>query len=62
MNTKENPEDYVSRGIIMGNRDKVKRWILGPKFLWGPEDTWNTNTKIPTINPEDPELKRMCMC
>ena len=61
MNTKDNPEDYVSRGIIMDNRDKVKRWILGPKFLWRPEDIWNTNTKISAINPEDPELKVMCM-
>ena len=22
------------------------------------EDTWNTNTKTPAINPEDPELKK----
>ena len=33
VNTKENPEDYVSRGISMRNRDKAERWILGPKFL-----------------------------
>ena len=43
----------------MGNRDKVEQWILGPKFLWEPEDTWNTNTKTPAINPEDPELKKV---
>ena len=43
----------------MSNRDKVERWILGPKFLWEPEDTWNTNTKTPAINPEDPELKKV---
>ena len=43
----------------MGNRDKVEQWILGPKFLWEPEDTWNTNTKTPAINPEDPELKKI---
>ena len=59
VNTKENPADYVSRGISMGNRDKVEQWILGPKFLWEPEDTWNTNTKTPAINPEDPELKKV---
>ena len=56
---KENPADYVSREISMGNRDKVDRWILGPKFLWEPEDTWNTNTRTPAINPEDPELKKV---
>ena len=59
VNTKENPADYVSRGISMGNRDKVEQWILGPKFLWEPEDTWNTNTKTPAISPEDPELKNV---
>ena len=43
----------------MGNRDKVEQWILGPKFLWEPEDTWNTNTKTPAISPEDSELKKV---
>ena len=38
-NTKENPAGYVSRGINMGNRDKVEQWILAPKFPWEPEDT-----------------------
>ena len=56
---KENPADYVSSGISMGNRDKVERWIRGSKFLWEPEDTWNTNTKTPAINPEDRELKKV---
>ena len=37
MNTKENPADYSSRGISIGNRDKIVRWILGPKFIWEPE-------------------------
>ena len=54
---KENPIDYVSKGISMGNRDEVERWIIGSKFLWKPEDTWNTITKTPTINSEDTELK-----
>ena len=43
----------------MGNRDKVERGILGPKFLWEQKDTWNTNTKTPAINPEDLELKKV---
>ena len=56
MNKKENPTDYVSRGISMGNREKIEQWIHGPKFLWEPEDTWKTNTKT---RPEDPELKKV---
>ena len=59
VNTKENPADYVSRGISMGNRDNVERWILGPKFPWESEYTWNTNTKTPAINSEDPKLKKI---
>ena len=58
VNINENPADYVSWEINMDNRDKVEQWLLGPKFLWEPEDTWNTNTKTPAINPEDPELKK----
>ena len=49
---KDNPADYVSRGISMGNREKIEQWIHGPKFLWEPEDTWNTNTKTPDVNSE----------
>ena len=59
VNTNENPADYLPRVISMGNRDKVERWILGSKFLWEPENTWNTNTKTPAINPEDPVLKKV---
>ena len=61
VNVKENPADYVSRGISMGSREKIEPWIHGAKFLWEPEDTWNTNTKTPDVSPEDPELKRLYM-
>ena len=57
VNTRENPVEYVCREISMDNSDKVEQWILRLKFLWEPEDNWNTNTKTPVINPEDPELK-----
>ena len=56
---KENPADYVSRGISMGSREKIEPWIHGAKFLWEPEDTWNTNTKTPDVSLEDPELKKV---
>ena len=59
MNMKKNPAGYVSKRISRGNRDKVEWWIPGPIFLWEPEDTWNTNTKAPAINPEGPELKKI---
>ena len=36
--SKQNPVDHVSRGIDICNQNKVKEWLLGPKFLWKPEE------------------------
>ena len=41
INSKQNPADYASRGTDVCNDDKVKRWYLGPQFLWEPEATWD---------------------
>ena len=56
--TKENPADYASRGIDMNNSKKVEKWIQGPKFLWETEDKWFKEKEVPSLNPEDPELKK----
>ena len=39
ISSEQNPADCVSRGIDFCNDDKVKRWYLGPQFLWEPEAT-----------------------
>ena len=48
----------MSLGESVWETEKIE-WILGPKFLWEPKDTWNTNTKTPDISPEDPELRKV---
>ena len=36
----------------------MKRWYLGPQFLWETEVTWNDSKIIPPVNEKDPELKK----
>ena len=57
ISSKQNPADYASRGIDVCNDDKVKRWNLGPQFLWEAEATWDEYKIIPPVNERDPELK-----
>ena len=38
-NTKENPSNYASRRVNMGNKNKVQRWFLGTNYLRKPKDT-----------------------
>ena len=56
--SKQNLADYASGGIDVCNDDEVKRWYLGPQFLWEPEATWDDNKIIPPVNKKDPELKK----
>ena len=58
ISSKQNPADYASRGIDVCTGDKVKRWYLGPQFLWETEVTWNDSKIIPPVNEKDPELKK----
>ncbi len=40
VDTKSNPADYASRGLIPNEEIKIKEWLNGPKFLWKTEDKW----------------------
>ena len=33
ISSKQNPADRASRGIDIHSQNKVKEWLLGPKFL-----------------------------
>ena len=37
---------------------RVKEWLLGPKFLWKPEERWNLNRAIAPVSSDDSELKK----
>ena len=58
ISSKQNPWDYASRRIDVCKDDKVKRWYLGPQFLWEPEATWDDNKTIPPVNKKNSELKK----
>ena len=32
--TKNNPADYISRGLTPNDSAKIKKWVKGPEFLW----------------------------
>ena len=36
----------------------MKRWYLGPQFLWETEATWDDSKIIPPVNEKDPQLKK----
>ena len=55
VDTKENPADDASRGLAMGQEDKVKRWLNGPEFLY--TQLQNDESAISSDIPEDdPEV------
>ena len=58
ISSKQNPAENASRGIDVYHDDKVKRWYLGPQFLWEPEATWDDNKLILPGIEKDFELKK----
>ena len=58
MPSKENPADYVSRG--MDEKDlESEIWTQGPAFLWKAQDKWPEHPDIGPVTEEDPEVKML---
>ncbi|KAK6191252.1 hypothetical protein SNE40_002987 [Patella caerulea] len=56
--TNQNPADDASRGLLVGNELRSRRWLAGPDFLWKEESSW-PQIKIDEDLPEDdPEIKK----
>ena len=56
--TKKNPADHTSCGLIPSYSKKVKSWISGPEFLWQEDSKWpNLKDQLPDISNEDLEVK-----
>ena len=47
VNTNANPADLYSRGVSPSQPHKAKMWLIGPSFLFEPEDTWPTAPRQP---------------
>ena len=58
ISSKQNLVDDASRGIDICNQNKIKEWLLGPRFLWKPEEKWNLSRTITPVDSDDPELKK----
>jgi len=58
VDTKNNPADIASRGLLPDNRAKTEFWIQGPAFLRRSEDYWPPRpTVLPLLPISDPEIK-----
>ena len=57
--TDQNPADHASRGIHVGESDKIKQWLEGPRFLWSHHSLWPKNPDIPGLPENDPEVKTL---
>ena len=53
-----NPGDHASRAMSADALLNCERWLMGPEFLWKPEEDWPQNPlPFGSISCEDPEVK-----
>ena len=57
--TKSNPADLASRGVRAQELLDSHLWWNGPDFLWNACKDWNAPLDVPSILPNDPELKKV---
>ena len=63
VDTKQNPADITSRGLMPNQISHVDLWINGPNFLLLPENYWPAQPECLTVlNNADAELKRSVSC
>ena len=53
----DNPADDLTRGLPIHELHSNSRWLLGPDFLWKPEECWPIQSEIDTVGENDPEVK-----
>ena len=56
-----NPAQDASRGITAKELVESSRWIIGPEFLWMPEDRWPQPLEDQELVslPDNPEVKKV---
>lgn len=62
IDTKDNPADYASRGMKVGDYLNGGSWIEGPRFLLDPEKDWPSDIREATIPADDVKVKRVKGC
>ncbi|XP_006819972.1 uncharacterized protein LOC102805284, partial [Saccoglossus kowalevskii] len=59
VDTKSNPADDSSRGLLVDDTLRTKRWLNGPQFLWKSETEWPRDETVSMVIPDgDPEVKK----
>ena len=58
ISTKENPADYVSRGLKVPDFLKTRTWLEGPEFLWKEKEKWSNHGLDVTLDVEDKEVRK----
>ena len=53
-----NPAD-VSRGLDSKKKDQIKRWFVGPSFLWSRKQCWLEKFQLDEVSDEDPEVRKV---
>ena len=54
--TKLNPADHASRGILLTSVERAKDWLIAPAFLWKPERAWPTYNINFKVDENDPAI------
>ena len=57
--TKSNPADIASRGTGAQKLVDNTLWWNGANFLWSSPENWNSVDDVPSLPPEDPEVKKV---
>ena len=54
-----NPADDASLRLTADIFLRQGRWLMGPEFLWKPEQMWSVQREpISNVSDEDPEVKK----
>ena len=62
VDTKLNPADYASRGLMVSEHEKVSTWLNGPPMLWGKADPSDKPRLQADIPDDDPEVQVEINC
>ncbi|CAG2206251.1 unnamed protein product [Mytilus edulis] len=61
VDTRSNPADIASRGILATENKQIKFWLHGPEFLLKDSYEWPKPKAVSTVDEQDIEIKRVVM-
>ncbi|XP_063446656.1 uncharacterized protein LOC134726186 [Mytilus trossulus] len=61
VDTRSNPADIASRGILATDNKQIKFWLHGPEFLLKDSYEWPKPKAVSTVDEQDIEIKKVVM-